>query len=89
MPSDISDAIARARRDVAMLSNGTCNKNHLCEVDAAFENLAALGPASVDLACRLYVGHVWQCDLEPSNCLDRKALQDWADAQDGEERNHD
>ncbi len=89
--SDIADAIARAQRDVEhdcrYVMPGKCEP---CD------NLAALGPPSVALAMALEAWAEWELTLEgvdyqitPPNDLGavkklgRKALQDWADAQQG------
>ncbi len=102
MPSDIPDAIARARRDVAHVAECTVavglGFTGVCETE---ERLGPAGEAGVALAEKLWgvwlVAHAdnvshrqppLDCDESPCKGY-RKALQDWADAQDGEERNHD
>ncbi len=85
---DISAAIERAQRDVAHVAECTVavglGFTGVCETE---ERLAALGPASVGLAVALAeLGHKPEDYCQVAACPGCKALQDWADAQDGEER---
>ena len=71
------DAIRRAQAWLAALPPPD-EWAYTDEEIAAETRLAALGPASVDLAWRVQVDHVEAgCDLEPDNCLTCTALAEW------------
>ncbi len=89
MASDIPAAIGRAQAWLADVDCcpyvGEIGCIHGEERVRAKVNLAALGPPSVALAAALYArSHAGGCT--PGKCDLCDALQDWADAQDGEER---
>ncbi len=97
MASDIADAIARAQRDVeaSEASGHDVETDHVfyscmegsfyCDGCMAKEALPALGPASVALAVALELEHrAFRKCLRPATCQACDALQDWADAQQGD-----